>query len=442
MSSIPLEIIFILILITVNGLLAMAEISIVSARKARLQGRAENGDAKAQAALELARDPSDFLATVQIGITLVGVLAGAFGGATIAAKLAEWLTEVPALSSFSDAIAITVVVLIITYLNLVLGELAPKRYALTKPEDIAGRSAGPMRRLSRLSSPLVRFLSGSTNLVLRIMGVKQTDDIPISEEEIKILLDQGTQAGVFAEAEQEMVEAVFRFGDRNVGALMTLRTEITWLDLDDPVEVNQRKIIEGVYARFPVARGELDDTIGLVQAKDLLAGCLAGEDFNLESVLSEPLIVPESIPALRVLEMFKESGIHTAFVIDEFGSFQGLVTVFDILEAIVGDIPELGETMEPEIIQREDGSWLLDGLFPVDEFKEMFGIRHLPGEERGYFQSMGGFVMTQLGRIPKAGDYFDWEGTRYEVADMDGLRVDKLLVIPFDDEVEPWEGDT
>jgi putative hemolysin len=433
MSSIPLEILFIFILITINGLLAMTEIAIVSARKARLQRRAEDGDEKARAALELAKDPSDFLSTVQIGITLVGVLAGAFGGATIAAKLAEWIKVIPTLAPFSDAIAITVVVLIITYLNLVLGELVPKRYALTKPEDIAARSASPMRRLSRLSSPLVHFLSGSTNIVLRIMGVKKTDEIPITEEEIKILLDQGTQAGVFAEAEQEMVEAVFRFGDRNVGALLTPRTEITWLDLEDSKEDNQKKIIEGVYARFPVARGDLDDTIGLVQAKDLLAGCLADEDFDLESVLIEPLIVPESISALRVLEIFKESGIHTAFVIDEFGGFQGLVTVFDILEAIVGDIPMRGESMEPEIIQREDGSWLLDGLFPVDEFKEMFGIRHLPGEERGYFQSVGGFVMTHLGRIPNAGDYFDWEGLRFEVADMDGLRVDKLIVVPLDE---------
>jgi putative hemolysin len=433
MSSIPLEILFIFILITINGFLAMTEIAIVSARKARLQRQAEDGDEKARAALELAKDPSDFLSTVQIGITLVGVLAGAFGGATIATKLAEWIKVIPTLAPFSDAISITVVVLIITYLNLVLGELVPKRYALTKPEDIAARSASPMRRLSSLSSPLVRFLSGSTNLVLRILGVRKTDEIPITEEEIKILLDQGTQAGVFAEAEQEMVEAVFRFGDRNVGALMTPRTEITWLDLEDSKEDNQKKIIEGVFARFPVARGDLDDTIGLVQAKDLLAGCLADEDFDLESVLIEPLIVPESIPALRVLEKFKESGIHTAFVIDEFGGFQGLVTAFDILEAIVGDIPMLGESMEPEIIQREDGSWLLDGLFPVDEFKEMFGIRHLPGEERGYFQSIGGFVMTHLGRIPNAGDYFDWEGLRFEVADMDGLRVDKLIVVPLDE---------
>lgn len=432
MSSIPLEILFIFILITVNALLAMTEIAIVSARKARLQRLAEDGDTKAQAALELAKDPSDFLATVQIGITLVGVLAGAFGGATIAEELARWIMLIPALSPFSDAIAITVVVLIITYLNLVLGELVPKRYALTRPEDIASRSADPMRLLSRLSGPLVRFLSGSTNLVLRIMGVRKTEDIPISEEEIKILLEQGTRAGIFAEAEQEMVEAVFRFGDRNVGALMTPRTEITWLDLDDPLETNRKKVIEGSYARFPVAYGDLDKTLGLVQAKDLLTDCLAGKDFDLESLIIEPLIVPESVPALRVLEMFKESGIHTAFVIDEFGGFQGLVRSFDILEAIVGDIPLQGDSMEPEIIMRDDGSWLLDGLFPVDEFKSIFGIRHLPGEERGYFQSVGGFVMTHLGRIPKAGDYFEWEGLRFEVVDMDGLRVDKLLVIPVD----------
>ena len=426
------ELLFIVVLIVFNGLLAMAEMAVVSARKTRLQRRCEDGDDKARAALELARDPADFLSTVQIGITLVGVLAGAFGGATIAAKLSEWLQEIPALAALGDALAITIVVVIITYFNLVLGELVPKRLALSRPEDIASRVAGPMRRLAWISTPLVRFLSGSTDLVLRILGVRKTDDAPITEDEIKILLEQGTQAGIFAEAEQDMVEAVFRFGDRHVGALMTPRTEITWLDLEDPVEENQKKILGGVHARFPVVRGDLDNIVGLVQAKDMLAGFLTGKGFDLESILVEPLIVPKSTTALRVLEMFKESGIHTAFVIGEFGGFDGLVTIFDILEAIVGDIPILGESLEPEITQREDGSWLVDGLFPVDEFKEIFNIRQLPGEGRGYYHSMGGFVMSHLGRIPATGDYFDWGGMRYEVVDMDGLRVDKVIVIPGD----------
>jgi putative hemolysin len=434
MGTVTFETIFILILILANGFLAMAEIAIISARKARLQRRAERGDDKARAALELAQDPADFLSTVQIGITLVGVMAGAFGGATIAAQIADWLSTVPQLEPYSQAIAIGVVVIAITYLTLVLGELAPKRIALTNAENIASAVAGPMRRLAWIASPLVRFLSRSTDLVLRIIGVKPNLEPPVTEEEIKVLIEQGTEAGVFLEVEQDMVEAVFRLGDRTVGTIMTPRTEIAWLDLDDPVEENMKMILGSVHARFPVARGDLDHTEGVVQAKDLLAQVLAGEVLNIEEAISQPLIVPESMQALRVLELFKQSSVHTALVIGEFGGFQGIVTVFDILESIVGDIPIPGERIQPEVVQREDGSWLIDGLLPVDEFKEIFDIDRLPEEEKGRYQTMGGFVMTMLGHVPSAADYFEWGGQRFEVVDMDGFRVDKIIVIPLDEE--------
>ena len=430
MSGITLEVIFILILILANGILAMAEIAVISARKARLQQRADGGDEKARAALNLANDPTDFLSTVQIGITLVGVLAGAFGGATIAAQISDWVTGFPPLAPYSAAIGVGVVVLLITYFSLVLGELVPKRLALNNPERIATLMAAPMLLLSRLTSPLVRLLSISSNLVLRLLGAKPSDEPPVTEEEIKVMIEQGTQAGVFAEAEQDMVQAVFRLADRRVGTLMTPRTDVVWLDLDDTLEENHRKLIGSAHSRFPVAQGSLDYVVGVVLAKDLLSSCITGKTLDLREVLLSPMFVPESMPALHVLEQFRESRIHTALVIDEYGGFQGLVTLFDILESIVGEIPDFGDISELEVTQREDGTWLVDGMLPVDELKEIFHLSTLPGEERGYYQTVGGFMMTFLGRIPVASDHFVWSGLRFEVVDMDGLRVDKILIVP------------
>lgn len=426
-----MEAIFILVLILANGVLAMAEIAVISARKARLQQRADEGDEQASAALKLANDPADFLSTVQVGITLVGVLAGAFGGATIAGQISGWVAGFPLLAPYSSAIGVAVVVILITYFSLVLGELVPKRLALNDPERVAMLVAAPMRFLSRLASPLVRFLSKSSTLVLRLLGAKPSDEPPVTEEEIKVMIAQGTQAGVFAEAEQDMVQAIFRLGDRRVGTLMTPRTELVWLDLDDPMEENQRKILGSIHSRFPVAQGSLDHVVGVVQAKDLLASCMAGIEFTLKDVLCQPLFVPESMPALKVLELFRESRVHTALVIDEYGGFQGLVTLFDILESIVGEIPDAGDLSELEVIQREDGTWLVDGMLPIDELKEIFHLSTMPGEERGYYQTVGGFVMTSLGRIPVASDHFVWSGLRFEVVDMDGLRVDKVLIVPL-----------
>lgn len=434
MVGVGIEIIFILVLILANGILAMAEIAIVSARKARLQQQAEEGDQKSQAALDLRNDPTNFLSTVQIGITLVGVLAGAFGGATIARQISDWLSRIPALAPYGEVIGVIIVVILITYFTLVLGELVPKRLALNTPERIAASIATPMHRLSRLASPLVALLSISSDFALRILGVEPSSDPPVTEEEIKVMIEQGTQAGVFAEAEQDMVEAIFRLGDRRVGNLMTPRTEIIWIDLDESLEEIQRKMLGSSYSRFPVAKGSLDQVIGLVQAKDVLASCMLGKPIDLEAVLCQPLFVPETMLALKVLELFRESRVHTALVIDEFGGLEGLVTLFDILESIVGDIPAAGGIAKPEVIQRADGTWLVDGMLPVDEFKEMFHLNDLPDEGRGYYQTLGGFVMTQLGRIPVASDYFELSGMRYEVVDMDALRVDKVLISLCEDE--------
>jgi putative hemolysin len=290
-----------------------------------------------------------------------------------------------------------------------------------------------MQVLTRLTYPLARFLSFSSDLVLRLLRVRPSDEPPVTEEEIQVLLEQGTEAGVFEEAELDMVQSVFRLADRRVGSLMTPRPEIAWLDLEDPPDEIRRRIISSPHSRLPVAEGSLDQVIGIVQAKDLLARSLMGQPLDLRAALVPPLFVPESMLAFNALELFRESGVHIALVIDEFGGVQGLVTLYDILEAIVGDIPAVGEAKEPEVVQREDGSWLLDGGLPVDEFKAIFGITRLPDEERGYYNTLGGFVMTRLGKVPSASDHFEWAGLRFEVVDMDGFRVDKVLVLPVRD---------
>lgn len=432
MFSQGIDILIIILLVLANGLLAMSEMAVVSARKERLQQWADEGNAKAETALKLVSSPNLFLATVQVGITLVGVLGGVFGGYKIANNVAEWLALIPALEPYSQTLALGIVVLAISYLSLVIGELAPKRLALDNPERIAAFVAPGMRLLSTLASPAVRLLSASTDLILRIVGVKPSTAPPITEEEIKLLIGQGTVAGVFEEAEQEMVERVFRLGDRRVGVLMTPRKRIAWLDINDPPEKNRRIMARSSHSRFPVCRGRLTNLLGIVHVRDLLVRSLAGQPLNLKAALKQPLFVLESLHVLKVLERFKESGTQMAMVIDEYGTIEGLVTLTDILEAVVGDLPSLGEREEPRVLQREDGSWLMDGLLPVDELKEMFHIKTLPEEKGGHFQTLGGFAMTHLKRIPAAGDHFSCCGLRFEIVDMDGHRVDKVLVESID----------
>jgi putative hemolysin len=412
-----------------NGLFAMSEIAVISARKVRLEQWANEGDARAGVALELANAPNRFLSTVQVGITLVSTLAGAFGGATIAEQMAVRLETIAFLAPYSHAISLGLVVLGITYFSLVIGELVPKRLALNNPERIASAFGVPMRSLSVIASPVVHLLGLSTDLVLRVLGVRPSGEPPITEEEIKVLIEQGTRAGMFDEAEQDMVERVFRLGDRRVSALMTPRTKIIWLNLEDSAEEIQAKITESIYSRFPVYQGSRDNVLGMIHVKDLFDRGLGCRPLDLQEVLQHPVFVPESMRALKVLELFKQSGTPIALVIDEYGHIQGLVTLNDVLEALVGDIPTVDELTEPQAVQREDGSWLLDGMLPVDEFKEIFAVAKLPGEETEEYQTLGGFVMLYMERIPMEGDHFAWGGLRFEVVDMDGNRVDKVLVM-------------
>lgn len=435
MGGLGTEAVLILLLLLVNGVFAMSEIAVVSSRKARLQQRAETGDTGARRALELVDNPNRFLSTVQVGITLVGILAGAFGGATIASQVAVYVRRVPSLAPYADGVSLGLVVLVITYLSLVIGELVPKRIALNHPERIASAVAGPMNFLSRASAPLVALLSASTEGVLRLLGVRRTEEPPVTEEEIAMLLEQGTQAGVFEEAEQDIVERVFWLGDQRVASLMTPRRKVVWLDVEAPPGEYRETMARHRYSRFLVCDGSLDRVLGMVEVKDLWARTLAGEPVDdLRAVLRKPLYVPESTRALRVLAMFRESGTHLALVVDEYGGVEGLVTLNDVLEEIVGDLARAGAPAAPAVVQREDGSWLVDGSLHTDEFREAVGLPERRDEDREEYRTVGGFVLTHLGRIPTAGDKFVTEGLQVEVVDMDGHRVDKVLVSRLDDE--------
>jgi putative hemolysin len=428
--SVTTEILIIFVMVLINGLLSMAEMAMVSARKTRLQELARNGDLDALEALEVSKEPNKFLSAIQIGITLVGIFAGVFGGATLAKSLTAWLTSIGLPVSYSSGLGIGVVVVSITYLSLVIGELVPKRLALSHAEKIAGLVAAPMRIMSRVASPLIAILSVSTDAVLLVLRVRKKPDEYVTEEEIKIMMEQGTQAGVFEECEQDMVKRVLSLGDRDVNDLMTHRPDVVALDIEDTTEENWKKIQESGHSVFPVYEHEVDNIQGIVSVKDLWAQSSASDRPDIKSLLTPALFVPEGLTVYKVLELFKQAMTHAALVIDEYGNLQGIITLHDILEAIVGDLPSLHMNGEAEAIQREDGSWLLDALLPVDKFKEIFEIEEMPGEDKGYYDTLGGFMLVQFGQIPSSGAYFIWNGLKFEVMDMDGQRIDKVLVLP------------
>lgn len=420
--NITSEILIILAVILVNGILAMSEMAVAASRKTRLQQRENEGDKRAETVLNLLQDPNLFLSTVQIGITLVGVFTGAVGGATLAEPLSQALATIPLFSDFADSLALGLVVIAITFVSILLGELVPKRIALHNPEQIASFLASPMIVVSKLFTPFVWLLGKFTNLILNILGIKPGNEPPVTEEEIQLLIDQGTQAGVFDETEQDMVEGVFSLGDQRVYSLMTPRTDIVWLDIDDSIEEIRKKITENDFSRFPVRQDTLDVILGIVKARDLLGPILGGETIKLKDLLKPAYFIPETMFASRALEILKEKGTDMLLVIDEFGGLQGLLTINDILEEIVGAM----EQDEPQATQRQDGSWLLDGMLETDEFKEIFKLNVLPHEDE--YETLSGFVMMSLGRVPQVTDHFEWNGYNFEVIDMDGRRVDKVLV--------------
>jgi magnesium and cobalt exporter, CNNM family len=426
-----LEFALVILLILANGVFAMSETAFVSARKVRLQQWANEGNAKAAAALEFVNSPNRLLSTVQLGITLIGILAGAFGGATIAGALAEKIHAIPWLAPYSDALALALVVIVITYLSLVIGELVPKRIALNNPERIAMFMVRTMQVLSAISSPFIRLLSLSTEGILRLIGLRPSSEPPITEEEINVLIEEGTQIGTFEAAEQDMIERIFRLGDRRVSALMTHRPDIIWLDVNDPLLDITQTIRESIYSRFPVCDGSLDNVLGMLHVKDLLLQYMVGQPLDLKAALQTPLYVIDNTSTLKVLELFKQTGQQAALVIQEYGDIEGLITLNDILEAIVGDISSNDDLDHPQAVQREDGSWLLDGMLPIDELKDILHVRALPEESSGDYETLAGFVLTELGRIPAPADHFEWDRFRFEVMDMDGRRIDKVLVQPL-----------
>jgi putative hemolysin len=423
--------IIVLILIIANGLFAMSEIAIVTARKARLRSQADKGSSRAAAALRLAEKPDDFLSTVQIGITLITILVGVVGDASLARQIEPWLRDLPLIGPHSQAASQALIVVVVTYLTLVLGELVPKQIGLSYAERVAKRVAQPMNFLARVTAPLVSLLSLSTRVLMRLLPLRPSNEPVVTLEEVQILIGEGRESGVFEPINEEMVEQVFRLRERRVNDLMTPRPDVVYLDLEDTMEKNRQIIIENRHSRYPVMKGDEDNVVGFVLARDLLAQALSNEPLDLASLMRHVLIVPEGLPVLEMLKRFKDAKAQLAIIIDEYGELQGLMTFNDLLEEIVGDVPEVGDPPDPAAVPREDGSWLIDGMFPIDDLREKFDIQALPEEDGNYYQTIGGLIMMYLGRVPQTGDYFEWEQYRFEVVDMDWRRVDKVLLTPL-----------
>jgi putative hemolysin len=429
MSAIVLELALIVVLFVLNGVLAMSEIAIVTARRPRLQRRAKAGDAGAGIALQLIDEPTQFLSTVQVGITLVGIVAGALGGATIAGEIAALLAPMPGIGGYAVEIAFVLVVACITYLSLIIGELVPKRIAMSNPERIASLVSRPMRLLSRISRPIVRLLTASTNLLLRLLRVSHSRDNTVTDEDVRALVAQGTASGTIHAGEEELVERVLQLGDRPVRAIMTPRPDLEWITLDEDAATLRQLLLDSRRTRLLVCGTSVDDVVGVVLTRDVLRQCIEHDAFDVVAVLKQPLFVPESTPVLRLLELFRQSEVAAAVVLDEFGGVQGMATVADIFADLVGDIPGAGRAPDqPAIVERSDGSWLVEGSAPVEELEEAIGLERTPGEEARDYQTVAGLVLTHLGRVPQTGDTLDTMGFRFEVVDMDGRRIDRLIV--------------
>lgn len=430
-QAILIEGIVILLLLTANGIFAMTEIAVVSARKPRLRQLAAAGDKRAQAALELAESPNRFLATVQVGITLVGVLAGAFGGATIAEEIAASLKDFPTLAAYGEAIGIGVVVLGITFCSLILGELVPKRIGLNNPELIARLMAVPMNQLAWIASPLIKILSATTELVLRCIRLKKPVDPPVTEEEVKVLIQEGVQAGVFDRHEPEMVAGVLALDRLPVRDIMTPRAKIIWINQADSHEAIWHKIVISSHTHFPVYDKTRDHVLGVVSLKSIYANLAAGIPVRIADLMMPPMFVAGTQTAAGLLEQFKRSNNHVAFVVDESGCVIGLVTVIDVMEAIVGEFPAPAERLKPEVRRRPDGSCLADGALALEALHSMLPALHFPPAEKRDYSTLADFVVARLNHPPREGETFDEQGMRFEILDMDGDRVDKVLIAPM-----------
>lgn len=430
MSQVAFEVAFIFVLLIANGVFAMAEIAVVSSKKARLRRLADQGNGKARTALELAESPNRFLSTVQIGITLVGIFAGAFGGATLATKLAGPIAQVSFFAPYADEIAFALVVVVLTYFSLVLGELVPKRFGLSNPEGVAMMVARPMNWLSKFAGPVVNFLSVSTEALLRLLGFKPEQEAAVSEEEVRVMMQEGVRAGAFNKVESQIVHSALELDQLPVREIMTPRPKVIWLNQDDPHDQIWHKIVVSNHSHFPVYQSNRDHTVGVVSVKTIYANLAAGVDVNFKDLMIPPLIVPESQTVLQLVETFKQIGKHMALVTDEFGIIVGLVTLNDVMEAIVGEFPTQGERAKPEAKKRDDGSWLIDAMIDLDAVEKALPGFAFGGNAYSEYQTLAGFVVKTLGRVPKEGETFEEQGYIFEVLDMDRHRVDKILVMP------------
>jgi len=419
-----MDIIILGFLILLNGLFSMSEIALVSARKARLESQAERGDKKARLALEMSNHPETFLSSVQIGITLISIITGVYSGEKFSRDLQPVVERVELFRPYADAISTTLIVIVVTFVSIIFGELIPKRIGLLRSEKIAKNVAGPMRFFARLFHPVVWLLSKTSNLFFRIFNIRRMKEDAVTEEEIKTLIVEGAEAGTIDEAEQEIIERVFHLGDRNITSLMTHRSDIIWFSLDDNEDKIKEKILQEPHSSYPICDETIDNIKGVVSIKDLY---VAPDTTLFRDIMKPALFIPENNSPYQVLEKFKESKIHSAFIVDEYGSILGLLTLNDILEAIVGDMPQ-PDVSEYEIRKREDGSYLVDGQIPFYDFLTRFEKTEWMNEGEHDFDTLAGFILHELERIPKPGDRLDWKGFKIEVMDMDGHRIDKLLV--------------
>jgi putative hemolysin len=420
------EIIIILGLMLLNGVFAMAEIAMVSVRRSKLEHGAANGDRKSATALEMINKPGKFLSTVQIGMTLVNIITGVYSGDAIASRLTVWFDQYPRLAPYSHSLAFSTVVILVTFFTLIIGELFPKQVGLIRAESVARHAAIPMKWFAIIAYPLIWVLVKPGELLLRLFNIKPTLDSKVTEDEIKAIIKEGTEDGEIQEIEQDIVERVFQLGDRKAGSLMVHRTELVWLDIDAPEEETKLKILENVYNVYPVCEGNLDKMLGIIYVKDLFTCSLRNEPLNMRQYVKEPLFILESNSAYQVLEKFRESKRHFGLVVDEYGSIIGLITLNNILLALVGEV-SVSDQPDYEIVKRADGSWLIDGQLPFYDFIQEFDIQYID-KKKVKFNTLGGFALSYLHRIPHTGDTFTWRNYQFEIVDMDANRIDKILM--------------
>jgi putative hemolysin len=425
------DIVIIAVLLIFNGIFSMYEFALVSSRKSRLEEKAKSGNGGAKIALRLLGQPEKILSAIQVGVTLVGIISGAYGGMAFTEDVIPLFESSPLLAPYANTLAVVLVVGLITYFSLIIGELVPKNIALNNPEAIACFLSPSMKIVGTIAYPIVWFLSVSTKLVLKLFRIKDRTGVPVTEEELRILLKQGSDHGVIEKEESNIINEVIRFGEKRAGTIMTHRLDVKWIDINDPIAEIIEMVQNVSYSKLPVCNKTIEDIKGIVAVKDLLSSYINSKNINFEDILHEPVFIPEQLPAIKVLELFRETRNHYGIVVNEYGSMEGIITLHDVTENIMGDLPAIEDTDEPEVFRREDGSYLIDGSMLLEDVEDLLELHSLydQDEEEANVNTIGGFAMHKLNRIPKTGDTFSIKGRIFEIVDMDGNRVDKLNVV-------------